>query len=91
MRLSTTATTLLADVLGERCILFGTLQEVDRAVKSKNAHWGSTLNDFLKEEGIHEQATTSGIKSVIGMQLSREMKKKPPSELVRALGAAPKN
>ena len=44
--------------------------------KSKNPHWGSTLTDFLKEEGIHEQVTTAAIKSVIAMQLSREMKKK---------------
>ena len=36
---------------------------------------GSTLEDFLKEEGIHQQATTAAIKSVIAMQLEREMKK----------------
>jgi len=44
--------------------------------KAKNPHWGSTLDDFLKEEGIHQQATTAAIKSVIAMQLEREMKKK---------------
>ena len=44
--------------------------------KAKNPHWGSTLDDFLKEEGIHQQATTAAIKSVIAMQLDREMKKK---------------
>ena len=44
--------------------------------KAKNPHWGSTLDDFLKEEGIHQQTTTAAIKSVIAMQLEREMKKK---------------
>jgi antitoxin HicB len=44
--------------------------------KAKNPHWGSTLDDFLKEEGIHQQASTAAIKSVIALQLDREMKKK---------------
>ena len=44
--------------------------------KTKNPHWGSSLNDFLDEEGIREQVTTAAIKSVIAMQLAREMKKK---------------
>jgi antitoxin HicB len=44
--------------------------------KAKNPHWGSTLDDFLKEEGIHQQATTAAVKSVIALQLEREMKKK---------------
>ena len=44
--------------------------------KAKDRHWGSTLDDFLKEEGIHEEATTAAIKSVIAWQLSEAMKKK---------------
>ena len=44
--------------------------------KAKNPHWGSTLDDFLKEEGIHEEATTAAIKAVVAWQLSKEMKKK---------------
>jgi antitoxin HicB len=44
--------------------------------KPRNPHWGSTLEDFLKEEGIHEEVTTAAIKSVIAWQLSEEMKKK---------------
>jgi len=44
--------------------------------KPKNPHWGSTLDDFLKEEGIHEKTTTAAIKSVIAWQLTQEMKKK---------------
>jgi len=44
--------------------------------RAKNPHWGSTLDDFLKEEGIHEEATTAAIKAVIAWQLSEEMKRK---------------
>jgi antitoxin HicB len=44
--------------------------------KSANPHWGSTLDDFLEEEGIREEATTAAIKKVIAWQLDEEMKKK---------------
>lgn len=44
--------------------------------KSINPHWGSTLDDFLEEEGIREEATTAAIKQVIAWQLAQEMKKK---------------
>jgi phage-related protein/predicted XRE-type DNA-binding protein len=43
--------------------------------KSENPHWGSTLDDFLEEEGIREEATTAAIKRVIAWQLAEEMKK----------------
>jgi antitoxin HicB len=41
----------------------------------KNRHWGSSFDDFLKEEGIYEEVTASAIKSVIAFQLAEEMKK----------------
>ena len=44
--------------------------------KSTNPHWGSTLDDFLEEEGIREEVTTAAIKKVIAWQLGEEMKKK---------------
>ena len=44
--------------------------------KARNPHWGSTLDDFLEEEGIREEATTAAIKKVIAWQLAEEMKKK---------------
>ena len=44
--------------------------------KADNPHWGTTLDDFLEEEGIHADATTAAIKSVIAWQLGEEMKKK---------------
>jgi antitoxin HicB len=39
-------------------------------------HWGSTLEEFLDEEGIREEATTGAIKRVIAWQLAEEMKRK---------------
>ena len=44
--------------------------------KSKNPHWGSTLDDFLEEEDIREEATTAAIKKVIAWQLAQEMQQK---------------
>jgi antitoxin HicB len=35
-------------------------------------HWGSTLDDFLREEGIYEEVTTAAIKKVIAWQVSEE-------------------
>jgi antitoxin HicB len=44
--------------------------------QTANPHLGSTLDDFLKEEGIYEEATTAAIKQLIAWQLAAEMKKK---------------
>ncbi|GEM_PF-6735899 len=41
-----------------------------------NPHWGSTLEDFLDEEGIREVATTHAVKRVIAWQLAEEMRRK---------------
>lgn len=40
-----------------------------------NPHLGSTLDDFLREEGIYEEVTTAAIKKVIAWQLGEEMKR----------------
>jgi antitoxin HicB len=42
----------------------------------KKTHWGSTLDDFLKEEGIYEEAKTQIAKEMIAWQLEQAMKKK---------------
>ena len=42
----------------------------------KNSYLGSSLDDFLKEEGIYEQATAVAIKRVIAFQLQSEMKRR---------------
>ena len=41
----------------------------------KNPHIGSTLNSFLKEEGIYEQVTLRSIKRVLAWRISEIMKK----------------
>ena len=45
------------------------------AVKRKT-HWGSTLDDFLKEEGIYEEAKAQVAKETIAWQIEQAMKKK---------------
>jgi antitoxin HicB len=44
--------------------------------KPKNPHIGSSLDDFLKEEGIYEDVQTTAIKRVLASQLERAMKAK---------------
>jgi DNA-binding Xre family transcriptional regulator len=39
----------------------------------ENPHRGATLDDFLDEEGINEQATTIAVKRVIAWQIQQAM------------------
>ena len=39
-------------------------------------HMGSKLDDFLKEEGIFDEAETHAVKEVIAWQLAKAMQKK---------------
>ncbi len=43
-------------------------------------HVGSRLDDFLKEEGIFEEAQAEAIKEVVAWQLAKAMKKKKISK-----------
>jgi len=43
--------------------------------KKKNPHWGSTLDDFLDEQGIREAAKTEAVTRVVAWQLREEMKR----------------
>ena len=43
---------------------------------TKNKYLGSSFEDFLKDEGIHEEATTHAIKRVLAWQISEAMKAK---------------
>jgi antitoxin HicB len=43
-------------------------------------HMGSSIEDFLKEEGVFEEAQTQAIKEVVAWQLARAMKKKKISK-----------
>jgi antitoxin HicB len=43
-------------------------------------HIGSSIDDFLKEEGIFEEAQAQAVKEVIAWQARRAMKKKDISQ-----------
>ena len=45
-------------------------------MSGKNQHWGSTLDDFLHEEGIYETAKAEAVTRVISWQLAEEMRKR---------------
>ena len=48
--------------------------------KAKSRHTGSSLDDFLKEEGIFEEAQAQAIKEVVAWQLDEAMKKRKISK-----------
>lgn len=41
-------------------------------INEKNPHWGSSFDDFLKEEGIYEECTAVALKRVLAWQLKQE-------------------
>ncbi len=43
--------------------------------KNTNPHWGSSLDDFLKEEGIYQTAKTTAVMRVVAWQLAQEMER----------------
>jgi hypothetical protein len=43
---------------------------------TKNPHWGSSLDDWLKEEGWYDEVRATVEKEVIAKQLAQAMKKK---------------
>lgn len=43
--------------------------------RKKNPHWGTTLDEFLGEEGIREAAKAEAATRVVAWQLSEEMKR----------------
>lgn len=45
-----------------------------------NKHKGSSLEDFLKEEGIFEECNAEAVKRVIAFQLESELKKQKMSK-----------
>src|SRR4051812_14995350 len=47
--------------------------EGDGMRKKRNAHIGSSFDDFLKQEGIYEEVTARAIKRVIARQLDALM------------------
>ena len=47
-------------------------------------HMGSGIDDFLKEEGVFEEAQAQAVKEVVAWQLAEAMKKKKISKNRRA-------
>ena len=43
-------------------------------------HMGSSIDDFMKEEGIFEEAQAQAVKEVVAWQLAEAMKKKKISK-----------
>ena len=48
--------------------------------KNRKKHMGSSIDDFLKEEGLFEEAQTQAIKEVVAWQLEEAMKKRKVSK-----------
>ena len=48
-------------------------------------HVGSSVDDFLKEEGIFEEAQAQAVKEVVAWQLAEAMKKKISKSRMAAL------
>jgi len=44
--------------------------------RRKNPHWGSTLDEFLEEEGTREAFQATAIKEVLAWQIEKAMKAK---------------
>jgi hypothetical protein len=47
---------------------------------NRRKHMGSSIDDFLKEEGISEEAQAQAVKEVVAWQLDEAMKKQKISK-----------
>src|SRR5262252_385400 len=64
------------DPIGRYCLGAKADEGDDEMSKpKKNPHWGSTLDEFLDEEGIREAAKAEAVTRVVAWQLSEEMKR----------------
>jgi antitoxin HicB len=53
-------------------------------MSKRNRHVGSSLDDFLKEEGILEEARAAAIKEAVAFQVQQAMKKEKISKVEMA-------
>jgi DNA-binding transcriptional regulator LsrR (DeoR family) len=44
-------------------------------MSKKNPHWGTTLDQFLSEDGIREAAKAEAVTRVVAWQLTQEMER----------------
>ncbi|MGH6932970.1 MAG: helix-turn-helix domain-containing protein [Dongiaceae bacterium] len=59
-------------------------------MKKKNNHIGSTLDEFLKDEGVFEEFQARAIKEVVAWQLKKAMKRRKLSKtrMAAAMGTS---
>jgi antitoxin HicB len=59
-------------------------------MKHANPHHGSSFESFLKEEGIHEEATAYALKRVLAWQIEKAMKAQRITkvEMARRMGTS---
>ena len=50
----------------------------------KNKHIGSSLDDFLKDEGVFDEFQAASIKKVIAWQIAKEMKARRMTKILMA-------
>jgi DNA-binding phage protein len=57
---------------------------------NKNPHIGSSLDDFLKEEGLYEDATNYAVKRVLAWQVEKAMQEQgiTKTEMARRMGTS---
>jgi antitoxin HicB len=57
---------------------------------SKNPHIGSSLDDFLKEEGLYEDATNHAVKRMLALQVEKAMREQgiTKAEMARRMGTS---
>ena len=53
---------------------------MNRKPRQRNAHWGSSLDDLLREEGTYEEFQARAIKETIAHQLQQTMRAKKISK-----------
>lgn len=70
--------------LPERARYRTTANEGGYRMKKSNPHIGSSLEDFLKEEGILEEARAAAIKEAVAFQVQQAMKKPKISKVEMA-------
>jgi hypothetical protein len=55
-------------------------QRLIEIVRGRNGHMGSSIDDFLRAEGIFEEAQAEAIKEVVAGQLAEAMKQQKISK-----------
>jgi len=52
-----------------------TSEKIKERIMKRNVHVGSDFDDFLREEGIYDEAQAMAVKRVLALQLEQDMKK----------------